>query len=250
MANHRCFSFRIANSAKFLQMPEGPQLLYFHMIIRADDDGVVEAYPLMKLLGSAPDSFKVLEAKGFIKKLNEDQVVVIMDWLEHNKIRTDRKVNSIYLPLLKEKCSGLELINPKPRSDVEDNSRRTDSGQSTDSLSKVKLSQVKLSKDNIISYAKKDKELTDFLYEKVKLTYPRSVAKKTKDQFEKDYKEMSKINKIDKWNYEQIRYVIEWSQADNFWHKNIRSVKKLREQFERLVAEIKSRGEKNRVVKI
>ena len=132
------FSNRIANSARFLQMPAESQLLYFHMILRADDDGVVESYPLMKLLGVASDNFKVLLAKGFIKEINEDQVIVIVDWLEHNVIRADRKVDSIYKSLLKKEYPEIPLIEPKPRIDVEDNSKRI-GGQSTDGIGKVRL---------------------------------------------------------------------------------------------------------------
>ena len=55
MANRRMFSFRIVNSARFLQMPEECQNLYFHLGIRADDDGVAEAYPVIKLLGSGEE---------------------------------------------------------------------------------------------------------------------------------------------------------------------------------------------------
>lgn len=142
-ANRRMFSNRIANSARFLQMPSDSQLLYFHMVLRADDDGIVESYPLMKLLGLAPDNFKVLIAKGFIEELNEDQVIVILDWLEHNKIRPDRKVNSIYLPLLKKRLPELPTITPKPRVDVKDNTKRLDSGQSMDGIGKVRLGKVR-----------------------------------------------------------------------------------------------------------
>ena len=138
------FSNRIGNSAKFLQMPTEAQNLYFHMILRADDDGVVESYPLVKLLGIPPDNFKVLIAKGFIKQLNEDQVIVIVDWLEHNSIRADRKVDSIYKNLLLEKAPEIPLIEPKARIDVKDNSKRL-GGQSTVSISQVKLSQGKVS---------------------------------------------------------------------------------------------------------
>jgi hypothetical protein len=141
------FSNRIANSARFLQMPAESQLLYFHMVLRADDDGIVESYPLLRLLGVPPDNFKILIAKGMIKPLNDDQVIVITDWTEHNTIRADRKVNSIYLPLLLEKYPELPVLEPKPRTDVEDNSARV-GGQSTDGLSKVKLSKVKLSKES------------------------------------------------------------------------------------------------------
>jgi hypothetical protein len=148
------FSNRIANSAKFLQMPSESQLLYFHLILRADDDGIVESYPVMKLLGIAPDNFKVLQAREFIKQLNEDQVVVITDWSEHNIIRADRKVNSIYLPLLKDKVPEIEILEPKPRIDVENNSKRV-SGQSTDGISKVRLGKVSIGKEITIHSDKK-----------------------------------------------------------------------------------------------
>lgn len=137
------FSNRIANSAKFLQMPEGAQLLYFHMVLRADDDGVVEAYPVMRLLGTQPDNFKVLLAKQYIKQLNDDQVVIISDWIEHNSIRADRKVNSIYVELIKEYAPEVTIIEPKPRVDVADNSKRI-GGQSTDGLGKDRLGQVRI----------------------------------------------------------------------------------------------------------
>lgn len=135
MAQRRMFSNRIANSARFLQMPSEAQALYFHMILRADDDGVVESYPIVKLLGVAPDSLKILSVKGFVQHLNEDQVVIITDWLEHNAIRADRKVDSIYRHLLPV---GIKTIAAKPRSDVDDNSKRV-GGPSTDGIGKVRL---------------------------------------------------------------------------------------------------------------
>lgn len=139
MANHRMISNRVINSARFLQMPAESQLLFVHMVLRADDDGVVELYPVMKLLGFAPDSFRVLLARGFVLELNEDQVVVICDWREHNKIRPDRKTDSMYRPLLEKKYPEIELIAAKPRSDVQDNSRRLDGPRTAEG---------KISKDN------------------------------------------------------------------------------------------------------
>ena len=137
------FSNRVASSAKFLQMPSEAQLLFFHMVLRADDDGIVESYPLMKLLGTPPDNFKVLIAKGFIKQINEDQVVVIEEWLEHNTIRADRKVNSFYLPAMLEKYPDTKYVVPKPRKDVDDNSKRVDSPRPAEGkLSKGKVTMV------------------------------------------------------------------------------------------------------------
>jgi hypothetical protein len=131
-------------------MPVESQVLYFHMILRADDDGVVESYPLLQLLKTPPDAFKVLLAKQFIKQLNEDQVVVINDWLEHNIIRADRKVDSIYKELLISSAPEVRRIDPKPRSDVEDNSKRL-GGQSTDvpRTAYVRLGKVRLGEREI-----------------------------------------------------------------------------------------------------
>lgn len=138
MAQRRMFSFRIVNSARFLQMPDSAQNLYFHLGMRADDDGIVEAYPVLKLLGTSEDNYKILIAKGFLVPLNEDQVTFITDWNEHNVIRADRKVDSVHKNLLLSKIPDAPVIEAKPRSDVEDNSRRT-GGQSTDGIGKVRL---------------------------------------------------------------------------------------------------------------
>jgi len=158
-------------------MPEGAQLLYFHMVQRSDDDGVVEVYPLMKLLGTAPDNFKVLILKGYVRQLNEDQVTVIEDWLEHNKIRADRKVDSIYKKLLLEVVPTIKLIEAKPRSDVLDNSRRI-GGQSTDGLSKDKLRQDKLSKEASPIGSTELKESFNLFW----LEYPKKISKGTAEK--------------------------------------------------------------------
>lgn len=121
-------------------MPLESQVLYFHLVLRADDDGVVEAYPVIKLLGTSPDTTKVLIAKSFIRELNEDQVILVNDWLEHNKIRPDRKVDSIYKHLIPP---DIKLLQAKPRSDVEDNSKRLN-GPSKVGISKVRLGKVRL----------------------------------------------------------------------------------------------------------
>ena len=100
MADRRMFSKRIIKSARFLKMPISVQALYFHLGLEADDDGVVEAYMVMKSIGCTEDDLKILVAKGYVKVLNEDLVTYIVDWTENNKIRADRKKESIYRELL------------------------------------------------------------------------------------------------------------------------------------------------------
>lgn len=111
------FSLKIINSARFLKMPVDTQVLYFHLGLHADDDGVVEAYPIVKTLGSNEDNLRVLAAKGLVRVLNEDLVTFITDWNEHNLIRADRKVDSLYKELLLQLVPEAELVEPKNRAD-------------------------------------------------------------------------------------------------------------------------------------
>jgi hypothetical protein len=124
-------------------MPLETQALYFHLLRKADDDGVVEAYSIIKTLGITGDSLQILIAKNFIYPLNQEAVLYVINWLEHNKIRPDHLVKSIYRPLLKAALPNLELVEPRARSDVKDNSRRLmDSPRTVHGL--PKLSQDKL----------------------------------------------------------------------------------------------------------
>lgn len=110
-------AIRIIDSAKFLKMPIGTQALYFHLISRADDDGVVEAFNIMRMIGSTEDDLKVLVAKGYVTILNEDLVAYINDWKEHNLIRADRKIDSMYKDLLLKIIPDAELTERRERID-------------------------------------------------------------------------------------------------------------------------------------
>lgn len=125
-------STNIINSAKFLMMPQTTQTLYFHLIARADDDGVVEAFPVMRLVGSSEDELKILVAKSFVTVLNDDFVSHITHWLEHNRIRADRKVDSIYKDLLLSEIPSVELIETKSRADRPKCGHGTSQGQPSD----------------------------------------------------------------------------------------------------------------------
>jgi len=90
MANRRMFSLKIVDTDAFLEMPQSSQLLYFHLAMRADDDGfVANPKKVMRMIGSQDDDFKVLLAKRFILTF-ESGICVIKHWLIHNLIRVDR----------------------------------------------------------------------------------------------------------------------------------------------------------------
>ena len=96
-------SKKIFQSRKFLMMPFEAQALYTHLILSSDDDGVVEAFPIVRMVGAKEDSLGLLVVKKFILPLNDDMVYFITDFEEQNKIRADRVQPSRYRELLLEK---------------------------------------------------------------------------------------------------------------------------------------------------
>lgn len=118
MGNRRMFSRRITDSAKFLKMGGGAQLLYFHLCMHADDDGVVEAFTVKRGIGVNDDDMQNLAGRGFIRILDpENEIILITDWYEHNKLRKDRITPSIYRELIYRQAPEIELIEPTQRKD-------------------------------------------------------------------------------------------------------------------------------------
>jgi hypothetical protein len=106
MAERRMFSKTITNSARFLMMPPSARLLYYDLGMAADDDGVVEAFAVMRLSGALEEDLNLLVAKGYVKILNDELVSYICDWKRNNYIQNDRYHPSIYKKLLEEVLSN------------------------------------------------------------------------------------------------------------------------------------------------
>ena len=96
MASRRMFSMDVVDTDNFLEMPLTAQCLYFHLGMRADDDGFIDAPKrILRYIGSNNDDLKILLTKGYLIPF-EDGVVVIRDWLKNNQIRADRKKSTRY----------------------------------------------------------------------------------------------------------------------------------------------------------
>lgn len=97
MAERRMFAKTIIDSDVFLDMPHSTQLLYFHLSMRADDDGFINnPKNIMRLASCKEDDLKLLIAKQFILPF-ESGIVVIKHWKIHNYIRSDRYKETKYL---------------------------------------------------------------------------------------------------------------------------------------------------------
>ena len=97
MANKRMFTMKIVDSDAFLDMPLSTQALYFHLNMRADDDGFVgNPKKIMRLIGATDDDFRILVAKNFLL-LFDNGVIVIKHWRMHNTLSSGRYHETSYL---------------------------------------------------------------------------------------------------------------------------------------------------------
>ena len=96
MAERRMFAKTIIDSDSFLDMPLSTQSLYFHLSMRADDDGFINnPKKIQRMIGCSDDDLKLLVAKNFIIPF-ESGVVVIKHWKIHNFVRNDRYKETVY----------------------------------------------------------------------------------------------------------------------------------------------------------
>lgn len=134
MAQKRMFSMEIIDTDAFLEMPPTSQNLYFHLGMRADDDGFVASpNTIMKTCGSQPDDIKVLLAKRFIIGF-ESGIIVIKHWNINNYIPKDR-----YHPT--------KYADEKAQIELKENRAYTDCIQVVDGLyPQIRLDKTRLDK--------------------------------------------------------------------------------------------------------
>ena len=96
MAERRMFAKTIIDSDAFLDMPLSAQCLYFHLNMRADDDGFINnPKKIQRMVQCSDDDLKLLIVKNFIIPF-ESGIVVIKHWKIHNYIRNDRYKKTVY----------------------------------------------------------------------------------------------------------------------------------------------------------
>ena len=138
MAQRRMFSPQIVDSDAFLDMSASAQSLYFHLGMRADDDGFVgNPKKILRMVGGNDDDLKLLLAKRFILTF-QSGVIVIKHWRINNLIRKDWYKGTIYIEeknqlKIKDNGSYTELVNENVPKLVQVRPRR---------LGKVRLGKV------------------------------------------------------------------------------------------------------------
>lgn len=155
----------VTQTQRFLRLPLEAQALYFHLIQNSDDDGVVEAFPVVRMIGVSEDSLGLLIVKDFIRPLNDEMVYFIVDFHEQNTIKKDRYKKSVYHELLETfKSQGFYEVEPIG----------LQSGNQTETNGFPNISQYKSSQDNLSqsrSSQNDEDEHENLIFEKLKSAF-------------------------------------------------------------------------------
>jgi hypothetical protein len=93
-----------------------------HLVANADDDGIVDAFTIMRMVGAKEDDLVLLKEREYITILDEHEWILwITNWQDFNRIPPHIKEDSKYLPLLKATVKGLEIVQSTKE---QDNKRR------------------------------------------------------------------------------------------------------------------------------
>lgn len=208
MAERRMFAKTIMDSDAFLDMPLSTQCLYFHLSMRADDDGFINnPKKIQRMIGCADDDFKLLIAKRFVIPF-ESGIVVIKHWKIHNYIRKDRYNETVYQEeknMLTEKENGIYSL-------IEDVGIPLVNHKDTQRLPQVRLGKdrLELGKDSIDIEIKIYSPVIDYLNLKCNTKYKTS-SNKTKSLID------ARVN--ESFTFEDFKKVIdikaaEWLKTD------------------------------------
>ena len=195
MAERRMFAKTIIDSDAFLDMPLSTQCLYFHLSMRADDDGFINnPKKIQRMIAASEDDLKLLITKNFIIPF-ESGIVVIKHWKIHNYIRGDRYKETVYQ---EEKSLLIE----------KDNKAYTTGIPSDNQVVYQMDTQVRLGKDSIGKYNNNIVQNTEAeaMFEELWLLYP---VKKGKGQVS-----LSAKKRIAKVGIDEMRRAIDRYKAE------------------------------------
>ncbi|ELT8920275.1 DNA replication protein [Enterococcus faecalis] len=204
------FAKTIIDSDAFLDMPLSTQSLYFHLSMRADDDGFINnPKKIQRMVGCGDDDLKLLMAKRFILVFDSG-VIVIKHWKIHNYIRNDRYKPTLYQEEkaeLAEKNSKAytfktEVIESENHLGIPDDNRM---GYQMDT--QVRLGKDRLGKDKKKNSVEPSSTMPE-LFEKVWKTYPKKTnKKKAREQFLKKFKTEEDLEPFKKGYKDYLAYI-------------------------------------------
>ncbi len=214
MVERRMFAKTIIDSDAFLDMPLSSQSLYFHLSMRADDDGFINnPKKIQRMVGCGDDDLKLLMAKRFILVFDSG-VIVIKHWKIHNYIRNDRYKPTLYQDEKAEltdkdnksytfKNEGIEAFEPLGIPDDNQAVYQMDTQVrlGKDRLGKVNKDILSDSSDDVPTEPSIYKKVIDYLNLKAKTSYrhqTKATQQKIKARLAEGFSEQDFYTVVDK----------------------------------------------------
>ena len=177
MAERRMFAKTIIDSDAFLSMSLSAQALYFHLAMRADDEGFINnPKKIMRIIGANESDMKQLITLRYVLFF-ESGVIVIKHWRIHNYIQSDRFKETLYKEekaklVIKENKSYTEKDEHEKPPIIAENSEWIQNGYSLDTQYSIDKNSIdKNSKEYIKKKKLKKKKAyftrLDFCYKQI-----------------------------------------------------------------------------------
>jgi hypothetical protein len=156
VAKGRMFALKVVDSEEFIELPLQAQALYFHLGVRADDDGFVRnPHAIMRMLNVRRKYLDDLLMYNFVIEVSKG-VIVQTHWLTNNTIRKDRYTPTVYQEEFKKIKATNGVYSLVQSNDgiptdnqVTDKCQPTDNQVDTDTHPQDKISKDKTSKGNL-----------------------------------------------------------------------------------------------------
>ena len=177
VAERRMFAKTIIDSDPFLDMPLSAQALYFHLGMRADDDGFINnPKKIQRVVGCSGSDMELLIERKFLIPFDSG-VVAIKHWKIHNYIRADRYKETVY----KEEKARLALKkNGSYTLGIPTDNHTTYQGDTQDRVGKDRVGKVRSGEERKTATASTEERQRFGTYKNVLLTADELQALKEK----------------------------------------------------------------------
>ena len=184
MARKRMFDKELIDCDLFIDLPIPSQCLYFHLSMRADDEGFIgNVKGILRLVGFKDEDLRPLVERKFIIVF-ENGVIVIKHWKLNNYLRGDRCKETIYLKeksLLNQDNNGVYNLGIPNDNQMETIGRHS---IEENSIEENSIEENSICGENKIDYT----EIIDYLNLKTNSSY-KSTTPKTRELIKARYNE-------------------------------------------------------------
>ena len=119
MSHKRMMMKDVTSKTMFVSMSKGAQLLYFHLNMESDDDGIAEGRLVMNMIKSRKSDMDELIKNEFVTLLVEEGLIVyINDWHAFNSLGKYLVYPSVYRNVLIEKIPGIKNVLFTPKNNI------------------------------------------------------------------------------------------------------------------------------------